>query len=109
MTAQVVPHALDWVPCSQYLPPADPEMGPERSVSVLVLRRSGGYCLAHTDQYRDPWEEDEPEVYPLHWHTSDSEAWDITDDVLCWRNVPSGPDTATREYFLSLEKGDERP
>lgn len=105
MSAKVVPHAWDWVPCSRYLPPADPKMGPERSITVLVFYKSGGYCLAHTQQERDPWEGGE--VYPLHWNTSDSEGWDITDDVLCWRSIPSGPDAAALEYFLSLEKGDE--
>ena len=107
MMPKVVPYAWDWVPCSQYLPPTDPEMGPERSVSVLLMNRWGGFCLAHTQQERDPWEGGE--VYPLYWHTSDSEAWDITEDVLCWRSIPDGPNAVTLEYFLSLEKGDERP
>ena len=45
MKPRVVSHAWDWwVPCSRCLPPADPEMGPERSVSVLLMNKWGGFC-----------------------------------------------------------------
>ena len=89
-------HAADWVPCSRFIPPDDPEWSSHRhySITVLVWYRHGSVGIAHTYQY----EEDER----LQWVTSDSEGCDVTDDVLAWRSLPTPPSEAMIEGWRKM-------
>lgn len=96
-----IEHAADWVPCSRYIPPDNPEwIGPESyihySFSVLGLTVHGSYIVVRAYQY----DEDDS----IHWQQDGFEAWNLDDEIMCWRSLPAMPGQG---YMDAWPKGAE--